>query len=184
MVSKEGGVLIRRSNFKKIFDRYFTGLVSFANTYVNDLDLSEDIVQEVFVNLWEKRGEFAGHFTLKVYLYRAVRNKCLNSLQHKKVARVHNEDMKWSTASEEFFLNQVLSEEVVGLLYKAIAQLPEKRQQIVRYSLMGMKNHEIAETMSLTLNTIKSQKMHAYRELRSKMGKHAYLIAVLLELNF
>ncbi|MCY1636152.1 RNA polymerase sigma-70 factor [Marinifilum sp. D737] len=176
-------IKLTRDNFRKIFDQYFASLVGFANTFVSDIELSEDLVQEVFVSLWEKQDEYQNEVSLKVYLYRAVRNKCLNNIKHEQVKNKYIAESIPKLETEEFFLDQVLSEEVSRLLYRFIGELPKQRQQIIRYSLLGLKNPEIADIMGLTVNTVKSHKMHAYKELREKLGKHAYLVAILLEIN-
>ncbi|MBI9057210.1 MAG: RNA polymerase sigma-70 factor [Labilibaculum sp.] len=176
-------IRLDKSNFKQIFEKYFAGLVGFANNYVGDVSLSEDLVQEVFVSLWEKQDEYQSETALKVYLYRAVRNKCLNYIKHEQVKKNYQEETIHSLETEEFFLDQVLSEEVSRMLHKFIDELPPQRQQIIRYSLLGLKNPEIADIMGLKLNTIKSHKQNAYKQIRDKFGKHALLIAALLEIN-
>lgn len=176
-------IRLDKSNFKQIFEQYFAGLVGFANSYVDDVSLSEDLVQEVFVTLWEKQDEYQNIQALKVYLYRAVRNKCLNYIKHEQVKKNYQKEVLPKLETEEFFLDQVLSEEVSRMLYKFIEELPTQRQQIIRYSLLGLKNPEIADIMGIKINTVKSHKLNAYKQLREKFGKHAYLIAILLEIN-
>lgn len=182
-MNKNGKISFDKSNFRSYFDQYFKALVGFANKFLSDIDMSEDLVQEVFVKLWEKHDEYENETTLKVYLYRSVRNNCLNQLKKQKVRQDYQTESLPQLDTEEFFLDQVLSEEVSRMLYRSISELPEKRQQIVRYSLQGLKNQEIADMMGSTINTVKSQKMYAYKELREKLGKHAFLIALLLDIN-
>jgi RNA polymerase sigma-70 factor (family 1) len=182
-LSNSPKIKLDRSNFKRIFEQYFAGMVGFANTYLSDVSLSEDLVQELFVSLWEKQDEYQNETTLRVYLYRAIRNKCLKCIQHEEVKKNYIKETLPNLETEEFFLEKVLSEEVASYLYKFIAQLPKQRQQIIRYSLLGLKNPEIAEIMGLKLNTIKSHKLNAYRELRENLGKHAFLIALLLDIS-
>lgn len=182
-MKKSGKISFDQSNFRSYFDQYFHALVGFANKFMQDLNTSEDLVQEVFVTLWEKQDEYENETTLKVYLYRAVRNKCLNHIKKQQVKERYIKESLPQLDTENFFLDHVLSEEVSRLLYKFIAELPSKRQQIVRYSLLGLKNQEIADLMGSTVNTVKSQKMHAYKELREKLGEHAYLVALLLGMN-
>ncbi len=176
-------IKLTASKFREIFDQYFVSLVGFANTFVSDMDLSEDLVQEVFISLWEKQEEYQNKVTLKVYLYRAVRNKCLNSIKHEQVKSKYIGEMLHKLETEDFFLDQVLSEEVASLLYKSITNLPKQRQQIIRYALLGLKNQEIAELMDLKINTVKAHKLEAYKALRKKLGKHIYLLAILLDMN-
>ena len=182
-MTKSKKIKLDKDNFRKIFNQYFASLVGFANTFVSDVELSEDLVQEVFTTLWEKQDEYQNEVTLKVYLYRAVRNKCLSCIKHEQVKSKYIAMSLPRLETEEFFLDQVLSEEVSRLLYKFINELSKQRQQIIRYSLLGLRNKEIADIMGLTLNTVKSHKLNAYRELREKLGKHAYLVAILLEMN-
>ncbi len=176
-------IKLNKSNFKQIFETYFAGLVGFANSYVGDVKLSEDLVQEVFVSLWEKQDEYQNETTLKVYLYRAVRNNSLDYIKHEQVIKNYQNDILPNIETEEFFLDQVLSEEVSRMLYNFIEELPTQRQKIIRYSLLGLTNPVIAEVMGLKLNTIKSHKLNAYKQIREKFGKHAVLIAILLNIN-
>ncbi|WP_421919905.1 RNA polymerase sigma-70 factor [Marinifilum sp.] len=182
-MTESNKIKLSGDTFRKIFDRYFASLVGFANTFLFNTELSEDLVQEVFMRLWEKQDEYHNDIALKVYLYRAVRNKCLNNIKHEQVKNKYIAESLPKLETEEFFLDQVLSEEVSRLLYMFIAELPKQRQQIIRYSLLGLKNQEIADIMGLTVNTVKSHKLNAYKVLREKLGKHAYLLAILLELN-
>ena len=177
-------VVLTENNFRTYFDRYYHVLVGFANKFVKDIDISEDLVQDIFVNLWEKHDCYENEITLKVYLYRSVRNNCLSFLKKQKVHLKYMEKTINELDREDFFLNQILSEEVTRLLYQFIQELPQKRQQIIRYSMLGLRNQDIAEIMGISVHTVKVQKMHSYKELRRKLGEHAFLIALLLNINF
>ncbi|WP_165836000.1 RNA polymerase sigma-70 factor [Marinifilum breve] len=183
-MTESNKIVLSKDNFRKIFDHYFVSLVAFANTFVSNINLSEDLVQEVFVRLWEKQDEYQNEITLKVYLYRAVRNKCLSNIKHEQVKNKYIAESLPKLETEEFFLDQVLSEEVSRLLYRFIGELPKQKQQIIRYSLLGLKNQEIADVMGLAVNSVKSHKLNAYRVLREKLGSHVYWLAILIELNF
>jgi RNA polymerase sigma-70 factor (ECF subfamily) len=71
--------------FDYIFDTYYTGLCIFANKYVEDIDLAEDIVQELFIKIWVKREQLNINDSLKSYLFQSVNNSCLNHLKHLKI---------------------------------------------------------------------------------------------------
>ena len=71
--------------FKSLFDLLYVGMVQRAVYYINDADAAEDVVQEVFVRLWEKREELKGVDNLRGYLLFSVKNRCLNYLEHRQV---------------------------------------------------------------------------------------------------
>jgi len=85
---------------KKVFETFYSQLCNFAYQFLNDNDQSEDIVQALFVKLWEKRSELAIETSLKSYLFRSVRNQCLNLIQHEKVKKLHEERIRESLISE------------------------------------------------------------------------------------
>lgn len=71
--------------FEYVFKTHYKGLYSYAFTFLNDSDLAEEMVQNVFVKLWEKRAHIQIKESLDGYLYRAVKNKCLSHFKHEKV---------------------------------------------------------------------------------------------------
>ena len=71
--------------FKKLFNKHYKGLVIYANGYLFDMDSSKDIVQDVFIYIWEHSGKLNIKTSLKAYLYSMVRNRCLNYLKSIKV---------------------------------------------------------------------------------------------------
>ena len=71
--------------FKSLFDWLYVGMVQQATFYTNDFAVAEDVVQEIFVRLWEKRGELKSVQNLEGYLLLSVKNRCLNYLEHQQV---------------------------------------------------------------------------------------------------
>ena len=71
--------------FKSLFDLLYVGMVQQATFYTNDFAVAEDVVQEIFVRLWEKRGELKSVQNLEGYLLLSVKNRCLNYLEHQQV---------------------------------------------------------------------------------------------------
>ena len=74
-----------KENFKLVFDGYFSALCSFGYKYIQDISAVEDLTQEVFISLWDKRQNFDHINAIKAFLYTSVRNKCLNHLKHRVV---------------------------------------------------------------------------------------------------
>ncbi|MBD8487762.1 RNA polymerase sigma-70 factor [Echinicola sp. CAU 1574] len=159
-----GGIV---SAYREIFDRYYSGLCHFAHKYLGDKDDAEDVVQETFMVLWDKREEFQSLPTVKSFLYTVTKNKCINLLSvSSNRKRILEGDYLFS---QQFFEENVVEEEMYRALYKSIEKLPEQSQKIVRLNLKGMKNQEIADQLGISLNTVKTLKKSAYKAIRSDM---------------
>ena len=82
------------STFEMVFRDYYRPLVRYGNTFLKDSDEAEDIVQQVFVSLWEKRSQLDIHTSIRAVLYKAVQNACLNKIKHAKVRNAYAEEFK------------------------------------------------------------------------------------------
>lgn len=139
-----------------MFDTYYEALVKYANRFLPLIDECEDLVQDIFVNLWENENIFPDETSLKIFLYKTVRNKCYNSIKHQKVKNKFAQNTISSLEDDNLFLEQVLEEEIVRQLYKTIETLPDKKKQIIKLSLKGFKNNVIAEELQIKLQTVKT----------------------------
>lgn len=164
----EGGG-ISKYNFDIAFELYAKPLVNYANSFLNDFNLSEDVVQEVFLRLWEIRYEINIYNSLKEYLFRSVRNKCINKRRNQMFEEKYPYDIAFIINEEQLISIQPNVEDKFQKLYQAMEHLTPKRKQILNYGLFGFKNSEIAELMGITINTLKTQKGHAYKKLRTIM---------------
>jgi RNA polymerase sigma-70 factor (ECF subfamily) len=144
-------------------------LVLFANRFLSSIGESEDLVQDVFIDLWEKNNEFPNEISLKIFMYKVVRNKCYNILKHNKIKNKYAENVIQSIEDDNLFLKQILEDETVKQLYDAIEILPNRKKEIIKLSLKGMKNNEIAEELDIKLQTVKTLKSQSYKILREKL---------------
>jgi RNA polymerase sigma-70 factor (ECF subfamily) len=138
---------ISKYNIDIMFELYAKPLVNYANSFLNDFNLSEDIVQEVFLRLWEIRNEINIYNSLREYLFRSVRNKCINKRRNQKFEEKYQYDRTCITNEEQLILIQPNVEDKFQKLYQAMEHLTPKRKQILNYGLFGLKNSEIAEVM-------------------------------------
>nr|WP_299387864.1 RNA polymerase sigma-70 factor [Allomuricauda sp.] len=174
---------IRNQNqfvYKKFFEDTYPELVHYANSYLFDQNWSEDIVQEVFIHLWEQANSLDIKTSLRGYLYAMVRNRCLNFLKSIKItddAKVL--DMQSMLSSEydlEFFSNDDLKV-IHHQLLKVVEGLPTKMQQIVKMRFIeNYKYVEIAEELGVSVNTVKTQLKRAKLKISQQMA----LVLVLL----
>lgn len=171
---------ISKSDLKRIFDAYYEALVQYANRFLHPKDECEDLVQDVFVGLWEKENTFPDEISLKVYLYKTVRNKCYNIIKHNKVKNKYAENIVQSLEDDNLFLKQILEEEIVRQLHHAIEVLPPRKKEIIKLSLKGLKNTEIAEELQIKLQTVKTLKSQSYKILREQFQELSTIIYFLL----
>ncbi|MDE5422014.1 RNA polymerase sigma-70 factor [Ancylomarina sp. DW003] len=154
--------------FRKLFEEFYPRLCSFAFKYLQDDQLSEDIVQEVLSDLWDKRQSVTIKVSLKSFLYTSVKNRCLNFISKDK-----NEKKRFLDyvcfASDSVDDYNFIEEEVHANLHKAIKNLPEKSQKVILLSMQEMSNVEIQEELNVSVNTVKSNKRRAYKMLRDML---------------
>jgi RNA polymerase sigma-70 factor (ECF subfamily) len=168
--------------FKEVFDQYFHSLAAFGFKYVSDQFVAEDLVQEVFISMWEKREDFSHINALKSFLYTAVRNKCLNHIKHQSVVQKHEKALSYELESEQNYIGHVIEEETFNQLFQEIKNLPPSAQEITLLALNGLKNQEIADELNISVNTVKTQKKIAYSRLKENLGSH--FTGILLYLLF
>lgn len=154
--------------FRQLFEEYYPRLCCFALKYMKDEQTSEDIVQEVMSDLWDKRQSINVKISLKAFLYASVKNRCLNQLK-KSVSDEQKLSDYLSVESESIDDFNYIQEEVHANLYKAINSLPEKSREVVILSMREMSNAEITEELDISVNTVKSNKKRAYRMLREML---------------
>lgn len=113
----------------------------------------------------------------KGYLYTVVRNKIISEL------RIRKKETGEAEVIEDIeFDNQITKEETYKLLHEAIATLPDQTQNIIKLSMNGHSNLEIAEELDISVNTVKTLKKIGYSKLREKLKENIFLLILLAEL--
>jgi len=169
--------------FKLFFNNHYAELVVYANSFLFDKDSSEDIVQEVFVYLWENADKLQIKTSLKGYLFSMVRNRCFNFLKSIKITDNYEflefninliiEDVFDSTAKED-------KEIVYHQILKIVDALPDKMQQIVKLKFLhNYKYSEISEELGISINTVKTQLKRA----KLKITEMVTSILILLQIH-
>lgn len=169
--------------FKNFFDKHYKELVVYANGYLFDKDSSEDIVQEVFIYIWEHAEKLKIETSIKGYMYAMVRNKCFNFLKSIKITDSFELlEFNINLITEDIF--NTTSEEDKKIVYhqvlKIVDTLPKKMQQIVKLKFFhNYKYSEIANELGISINTVKTQLKRA----KIKITESAIVILVLLQIN-
>jgi RNA polymerase sigma-70 factor (family 1) len=160
--------ILTESDLKRIFDLYYKSVLLYANRFLLSKAECEDLIQDIFIHIWEKQMSFPDEISLKIYLYKSTRNRCYNAIKHKKVKDSYVDGALQSLEDDNLFLKQVLEEEIVRQLHQAIEILPERKREILKLCLKGLKNNEIAERLDIKLQTVKTLKSQSYKILRAQ----------------
>lgn len=170
------------SAYASLFQQFYVQLCRFSLKYVREEAISEEIVQEVFLTLWEKRNDLAIHSSLKAYLFQSVKNSSLNYLNSRFAKQDFQRDY---FDQEELPVNDTQEaltyEELQKIVQEAINQLPTKCRTI--YSLSrntGMSYKEIAEELGISIKTVENQMGIALKKLRTYLQHHWELLTLLL----
>jgi RNA polymerase sigma-70 factor (ECF subfamily) len=157
--------------FSSLFKNHYSPLYQFAGRYVKDAQTAENIVQNVFVDLWTKKEKLEIKISLKSYLYQMVRNQALNFLNNeKRLISIENGQSlpeNLAISPEEKFE----AEELSVMVHRAIDTLPSQCRQVYlmkRYD--QLKYTEIAEMLNISVNTVKTQMKRALKSLQERLG--------------
>lgn len=172
---------LNRHAFEQLFRKHYRELVNFGISFLNDQNTSEEIVQEVFLNLWKKSAEMSTDRNIKSYLYTSVKNRCLNYIRDHKKFRSYVLDVEIELTSEE--TDHLRQEEIRNEIERALAKLPEKCRQVFEYSRFDeLKYREIAEKMDISVKTVEAQMSKALRILAKELKDLIYLFLIILKL--
>ncbi len=159
---------IDQNTFSSYFDKFFLPLCQYAFVYCKDKDQCKEIVQEVFMKVWEKREVIDIQGKVSVYLYQMVRNRALNFLRdHKKLKMIGVDDVRVMEVSEELSELPVLE---LAHIYTAIAELPEKCREIFKLKRIdGLSYKEISVRLSISEKTVENQMTIAFKKLKESL---------------
>ncbi|MFH6991013.1 RNA polymerase sigma-70 factor [Flavobacterium sp. FlaQc-48] len=170
--------------FEKVFKMYFKNLHAFAYTFMKDDIIAEEIVQNVFFKIWEKKDQLQIDDSLKAYLYRAVHNESLNHLKHLKIK--NSFQLQYSDPmepSDQDASSQMIATELENDIQKAINELPQQCRTIFQMSRFEqLKYQQIADHLNISIKTVENQMGKALRVLRSKLVEYLPFLLHLLYL--
>jgi len=169
--------------YKTVFNRFYKELVIYANNFLFDQQASEDVVQDVFILLWENANTIDIRTSLKAYLFAMVRNKCLNYLKSIKIT----DDLNLIDLNSMIVLDEDLdltSEEEKSIVYnhilKVIDTFPDSMQEVFKLKFIeNLSYNEIAEELNISVNTVKTQLQRA----KTKISQSLVIILALFSIR-
>ncbi len=169
--------LIKAGNlraFEGFFRTYYQPLCYYALKYVSSADTAEEIVQDLFYTIWEKRGELSVTTSLKSYMYTATHNRCMKYLDHRKI------EQKF----EKYYREQVTEHaepasdlaginEIQRIINKTLDSLPDKCSRIFRLNRFeGLRYSDIADKLSISIKTVEANMGKALKLLRENLKEY------------
>jgi RNA polymerase sigma-70 factor (ECF subfamily) len=158
--------------FREIYRKYAPVMQAFASKFTNRAT-AEDLVQDVFMQIWVARETSPVSESLQAYLFRAVRNRCINHLERLKVKANYEtrEMIDFQIREAEFFQSPeqlLIRQEQLEQVRREIEKLPEKKRQVFLMAYDDdMRAAEIAEKLHISVRTVETQIYNALKTLRS-----------------
>ncbi|MCD7977619.1 MAG: RNA polymerase sigma-70 factor [Tannerellaceae bacterium] len=171
-----------RDNFDKVYLLYFSRMFRFAKEYVMDHEDAENIVQDVFLMVWEKRNEIRIDTSLAGYLFTLTKYKSLDFLRHKVIQEEFaGEYMLKLQALEQVNYSFSSDAELQAIIDRAISKLPDKCRDIfVKSRMEGKKYREIAEELGISVKTVENQMVIALKKMREDLKDYLPLLLFLI----
>lgn len=152
--------------FEQIFREHYARMVAIGDRLLRDPARSEDLAQDVLLELWKGRARLDVSMAITGYLYRAMRNRALNELRHRRVVQVTAPRLRASEIAPPAD-HAVVEQEQDVAVHAALRALPERCREVFELSRFDQLSHaEIAEVMGITTKTVEAHMARALRALR------------------
>lgn len=180
---------IDEPTFEAVFKSYYAPLHAYANAILKDSEGAEEVVQTVFLRLWEKRLALRINVSIKSYLYKAVYYDALNYIKHQKVTQRHWDQTHYALTQQPASLSSQVLEgeenELVGRIQQTLEALPEKCRMVFHLSRFEeLRYAEIAERMGISLKTVEAHMSKALKTLRQELAEFLPVLLLIFQLLF
>lgn len=180
----------RKIEFEEVYITHFSRMKYFAQEYVVREEDAENIVQDVFMDLWENSALISSHTNIFSFLFTAVRNRCIDFLRRhtvslkvkEKLQNQHTLLLEMKLQSLEYLDDKIFSQnDIESIVENAINSLPEKCREIfVLNKIEGKKQKQIAQELNISIHTVESQMAIANKRLRELLKDYVPLLIFLL----
>lgn len=159
--------------FEDLFRQLYPALCGYANKILHDADQAEEIVQEIFYTLWKRKATMLINVSLKSYLYKSAYHKCLHYIEHQKVVTKYVSNFEHLNSSSYKPEDAIQTSEMYTLYKKTLYDLPERCREIFQMSRKyGLKYHEIAEKLSISIKTVEANMGKALKAFKSSLAEY------------
>lgn len=169
-------------SIKAVFSEHYLALCFFADKMINDRTAAEDIVEDMFIKLWEKEPDFSSYKNIKAVLYISVKNACLNYIKKRKNILTQTNALTYllQQEQEDFILNNITRAEVLREVYDEMQKLPPECRKVMQlYYQHGLDHKSISHELGVTVSTVKNQKARGLQILKKKLGTSFFYLLIL-----
>jgi len=168
----------QKGSLKQIMETWYSRLYNFANGYLKNEEWSKEVLQDVFLQLWDHRAQLYEDTSLKAYLFTITRNRCIDVMRKERAALQFQKDKKEEYlrlmnsyhALHDPILNEIFTKEFQSGIDKIIDALPDQCRNVFILSReKGLKNREISEQLGLSLKTVESHISKALKTIRLEL---------------
>lgn len=164
--------------FRLIMNHWYTRLFNFANGYLNNDENTKEVLQDVFLKLWDNRQKFAETTILNAYLFTLTRNRCIDLIRRERLMLQFRSDKQeeYRRLTENFdalsdpILDDLFAMEIQTEINRAVSGLPEQcRKVFIMSRTNGLRNKEISESLELSEKTVESHLTKALKTIRQAL---------------
>lgn len=171
--------------FNELFDRYGKRLHRFAVAYLKSTENAEEIVQEVFLKIWNNREEISPDKSFESYLFTIAKNGILNTIRKSKSEQAYLNFAKLNPGKNVLLDEELDFNELERAYKNAVDQLSPRRKEIFLLSRVhSLSNAEIAEKMNISVKTVENQMTSALAEVRKNLRSLGFSVIPFFELFF
>jgi len=174
--------------FEEIYNDFFGVMYHLSVQYLHDPKVSEEIVQDTFMKLWEIRDTLNDEFNIRNFLYTITKNNCLNYLRNQKIALKHQQNIQYLEVQFNFEALERLGsymefEELREKIDMAIAALPDDlRETFLLSRFEELHYKEIADKQTISIKTVEARMSKALRILRNELKDYIAIICLISNL--
>ena len=176
---KEGS----KDAFRFLYDRYGLKIHRFAISYLKSEHDAEELVQDVFLKLWDKRILLDGSGNIRSYIYKVAVNSIYDFIRHKNIEQAFHEFTAGRNENSEDTWEEVVYNDMMAQVQQLMKQMPEQRRKIFKMSREnGLTNDEIAENLGLSKRTVENQLYRATTFLKNNLDRNSILAVLFIYL--
>ena len=175
--------LLDKSSFEKLFKTHYSSLCSYANGFLKDLDAAEEVVQEIMVKVWMQRDSLQITTSIESYLFRSVRNGCMNVIRHIGIREGYKEHVQQEApVIRPMQEEKLMGDELQRKIRLAIDALPmERRRVFIMSRYDGMTYQQIADALGISVKTVENQMGKALKSLRADLADYLPILLLLFD---
>ena len=159
------------ASFQRLFSLYCQPLINFAQRYIKDIHIAENIVQDVFVQIWQNRIQLDPSFNIKIYLYTAVKNRAYKHFRSLDVQRRARENLNLEWPAVKTPEDEMYQKEIKTAINRAIEKLPEKTRTVFSMNRFDdLTYKEIARILNISIKTVETHMGRALKHLRNQLA--------------